>query len=193
MTFTEKVKLRSEPYLLPFVRFLARARVHPNVVSVVGFLGLAAAGVAVAAGHQVLAGVLLAVFGPLDAVDGMLARKTNQTSSFGAFLDSTLDRYAEVVLFLGILWFFWKQGSFYGVVLSFVTLTGSLMVSYTRARAEGLGIECKVGLFTRFERLLALTVGLVFHLLLPVLVLLAFLTHFTAFQRIVHVWKNSQR
>jgi len=193
MTFTEKVKIRSQPFLLPLVRALARIKIPPNAVSIAGFLGVALAGLVLALGHIVWGGVLLLIFGPLDAVDGLLARKTNQTSSFGAFLDSTLDRYAEIALFLGLTYYFLKQGSTLGVMLSFLTLTGSLMVSYARARAEGLKIECKVGLFTRFERLLALTLGLVTGFILPVLAILALLTHYTAFQRMLHVYRQSRK
>ncbi len=193
MTFTERVKLKSEPLFLPLVKWLARVRVHPNLVSVAGFLGVATAGLAIALGKPLAGGVLLALFGPLDAVDGLLARRTNQVSTFGAFLDSTLDRYAEIALFLGLTYYFLRQDSTPGVLLSFLTLTGSLMVSYARARAEGLGLSCKVGLFTRFERLLALTLGLITGWLIPVLALLALLTHFTALQRILHVRRTSRK
>jgi len=193
MTFTEKVKIRSEPFLLPLVRALARVKIPPNAVSIAGFIGVGLAGLAIALGHISWGGILLLVFGPLDAVDGLLARKTNQASTFGAFLDSTLDRYAEIALFLGLTYYFLKEGSTIGVLLSFLTLTGSLMVSYARARAEGLKMECKVGLFTRFERLLALTLGLITGFILPVLVILALLTHYTALQRILHVYRQSQK
>ncbi len=192
MTFTERVKARSEPFFLPLVRLLSRLRVHPSTVSVVGFIGVVLTGVILALGHLRMGGLLLALFGPLDAVDGMLARKTNQVSTFGAFLDSTLDRYAEIALFLGLIYYFLRLGNQWGVILCLLTLTGSLMVSYTRARAEGLGLSCKVGLFTRFERLLVLTVGLVFGGLIPILALLSLLTHFTALQRILHVRRQSR-
>ena len=161
MTFTERVKARSEPFFLPLVRFLSRWRVHPSTVSLLGFLGVVLTGIVIALGHLRIGGIFLALFGPLDAVDGILARKTNQVSVFGAFLDSTLDRYAEIVLFLGLIYYFLEKGNLEGVIFSLLTLTGSLMVSYTRARAEGLGLSCKIGLFTRFERLLVLTIGLV--------------------------------
>lgn len=193
MTFTERIKAKSEPFFLPVVRGLARLRVHPNVVSVCGFLGVAMAGMAIGMGRTFLGGVLLALFGPLDAVDGLLARRTNRASTFGAFLDSTLDRYAEIALFLGLTFHFLRLGSVAGVLLSLLTLGGSLMVSYTRARAEGLGLSCKVGLFTRFERLLALTLGLLTGWVLPVLAALALLTHLTAFQRILHVYRESRK
>ncbi len=193
MTFTERVKAKSEPLFLPLVKWLARIRVHPNLVSIFGFLGVVAAGLSIGLGKPLVGGLLLALFGPLDAVDGLLARRTNQASTFGAFLDSTLDRYAEIALFLGLAYYFLRQGSDLGVLLSFLTLTGSLMVSYARARAEGLGLSCKVGLFTRFERLLALTLGLITGWLIPVLALLAFLTHFTTLQRILHVRRESQK
>ena len=192
MPFPDRVKARSEPLLLPLARTLARLRVSPNAVSVAGFLGVSLAGLSVALGHPRLGGLLLGLFGPLDAVDGLLARRTGQASTFGAFLDSTLDRYAEIGLFLGILWHFLRQGNAPGVVLSFLALTGSLMVSYARARAEGLGLSCKVGLLTRFERLLLLTLGLLSGFLLPAVALLAAFTHVTALQRLLHVHRQTR-
>ena len=192
MTFTEKVKLRSEPLLLPLVRLLAKAQISPCTVSIAGFLGVALAGVVIALGKLTLGGLFLALFGPLDALDGLLARKTGQASTFGAFLDSTLDRYAEIAIFMGMAYYFMKSDSLWGVLLCFMALTGSLMVSYARARAEGLGLSCKVGWFTRFERLLVLTLGLLTGLIFPVLVLLSFLTHFTALQRLLHVYRLSR-
>jgi len=192
MTFTERVKTRSEPFLLPVAQALARLKVSPNVVSLAGFFGVALAGLSIALGHPRLGGLLLGLFGPLDAVDGLLARRTGKASTFGAFWDSTLDRYAEIALFLGILWYLLHLKSYLGVLSAFLALTGSLMVSYARARAEGLGLSCKVGLFTRFERLLFLTLGLLTGFLLPVLVALAVFTHFTALQRILHVYRSTR-
>jgi CDP-diacylglycerol--glycerol-3-phosphate 3-phosphatidyltransferase len=123
--------------------------------------------------------------GLLDAVDGALARVTDRATRFGAFLDSTLDRFGEIALYLGLLYLY--RGSPLETLLIYLTITGSLMVSYTRARAEGLGIECKVGWFGRFERLAVLVVGLVLEQVLIALVILAVFSNLTALQRIWHV------
>jgi CDP-diacylglycerol--glycerol-3-phosphate 3-phosphatidyltransferase len=138
-------------------------------------------------GNLRMGGLLVLPVSLFDGVDGTLARYTGKTSKFGAFLDSTLDRYEEGALFCGLLWHFATIGSRQGAILAAVALFGSLAVSYTRARAEGLDVECKVGLFTRVERIVALSIGLMLGLPIPTLWLLAIMTHFTALQRIWHV------
>ena len=181
---------KTRPVLLPLARLLSRAGLSPNGVTILGLLSFGAAGAAVGAGHPRAGGVILALLGPLDALDGLMARDRGEATRFGAFLDSTVDRYGEVLLFLGIL--VHLGGGVREAVLVLVALTGSLLVSYTRARAEALGFECKVGLLTRFERLFLLAVGLLFGLLYPVLLLLALFTHATALQRILHVRRKAR-
>ncbi|AEH44629.1 CDP-alcohol phosphatidyltransferase [Thermodesulfatator indicus DSM 15286] len=191
-TFTDRIREISRPFLLPIVNFLARLKIPPNAVSLAGFLGCAATGVAIAFGYFQLAGLLLLIFGPLDAIDGLLARSTGKKSIFGAFFDSTLDRYAEIAIFGGFLYFaFNTQAPLVGY-LAFAALCGSLMVSYTRARAEALGLDCKVGLLTRFERLALLTGGLLLDWFVPVLAILAVFANITALQRIFHVWRQTK-
>jgi len=138
-----------------------------------------------ALGHQRLAGLLIIFVGLFDALDGALARMTGKASAFGAFLDSTLDRFAEIALYLGLLYLY--RGDTLATVLVYLTITGSLMVSYTRARAEGLGLDCKVGLFTRLERLAVLIVGLILERTLWALVVLAIFSNLTVLQRMWHV------
>ncbi|NPB09862.1 MAG: CDP-alcohol phosphatidyltransferase family protein [Thermodesulfobacteria bacterium] len=191
-TLTDRVRAWSQPFLAPIADFLARLRVSPNTVTILGFLGCVAVGVVLALGYLRLGGLMLAIFGPLDAVDGLLARRSGQQTKFGAFLDSTLDRYSEIVIFGGLLYFLLETNQSLAVLLLFFALSGSLMVSYTRARAEALGFECKVGLLTRFERLLLLTGGLITGWLLPVLAILAVFTNLTALQRIIHVRKQAK-
>jgi CDP-diacylglycerol--glycerol-3-phosphate 3-phosphatidyltransferase len=138
-------------------------------------------------GHERLAGLLLIPVALLDALDGALARLTGKATRFGAFFDSTLDRFAEIALYLGLLYLY--RGSTLETVLIYLTITGSLMVSYTRARAEGLGLECKVGLFTRLERLAVLTLGLLLEQTLIALIILAIFSNLTVLQRVWHVRK----
>ncbi len=192
-TLTDRVRELSRPLLAPVADFLARLNVHPNTISLLGFMGCVAAGVALALGHLRLAGFLLLFFGPLDAVDGLLARRSGKQSLFGAFLDSTLDRYAEIAIFGGILYFALESGLKSLAFLSFLALAGSLMVSYARARAEALGLECKVGLLTRFERLAVLTLGLFLGWVNAALVIIALLANLTAVQRIIHVYRATQK
>ncbi len=192
-TLTDRVRAWSQPLLAPIADFLARLRVSPNTVTVIGFLGCVLVGLVLALGYVRAAGIMLVVFGPLDAVDGLLARRSGQQTKFGAFLDSTLDRYSEIAIFGGLLYYLLMTNQFGAVLCLFLAICGSLMVSYTRARAEALGFECKVGLLTRFERLLLLVLALLSGWIFPVLVFLALFTNFTALQRILHVWRASRR
>ncbi len=170
---------------------LARLGVQPNVLSTIGFLAALAAGAVVAAGYVSLGGWLFLLSGPFDALDGALARTAGLETRFGAFLDSFIDRYSEAAVLLGILWWSTLHGNHILVLLTFLTLVGSFMVSYARARAEGLNISCKVGVFTRLERFIVLTLALLTSQLLVGLVILAFLTNFTAVQRLFHVYRQS--
>ncbi len=121
-----------------------------------------------------------------------MARQSGKVSKFGAFLDSTLDRYAELFLFGGILIFFFDRGSFWGVLLTFIAAGGSLMVSYARARAQSLGYEAKIGLLSRVERFLVLIPCLLFHVPLIAMIIMAFFTNLTSIQRIIYVFKTSK-
>jgi CDP-diacylglycerol--glycerol-3-phosphate 3-phosphatidyltransferase len=136
-------------------------------------------------GHERLAGLLLIPVALFDSLDGALARLTGKATPFGAFFDSTLDRFAEIALYLGLLYLY--RGATLETVLIYLAITGSLMVSYTRARAEGLGLECKVGLFTRLERLAVLTLGLLLEQTLIALIILAIFSNLTVLQRVWHV------
>ena len=182
------------PYLLSVARFLGKLGLSPNMVSIIGLMAYGASGLILGFGYPAAAGWMLAVFGPLDAVDGLLAREQGQVSPFGAFLDSTVDRYAEFFLFLGFLAYLMidRQGSLVEAALVLSAMTGSLLVSYTRARAEALGFSCKVGVLTRFERIFILAVGLIFGWIYPVLVIIAIFTHITALQRIFHVYRQAK-
>ena len=140
-----------------------------------------------------LAGALLIITLGSDALDGALARLANATSRFGAFLDSTLDRWAEVLIYGALIWLFLKEGQDTGVLLAASAMAASLLVSYTRARAEGVGLPCKEGLFTRFERLLVLIAGLILDLIIPALWIIAVLAGVTAVQRIWITRQADQR
>jgi CDP-diacylglycerol--glycerol-3-phosphate 3-phosphatidyltransferase len=148
-----------------------------------------------AQGYFVLGGVLITTFALFDAIDGTLARMTKRTSRFGAFLDSTLDRFSEAIIFFGLFLYFLSDGHSTELILIYATVVGSLMVSYARARAEGIGVPIKDGLFTRFERIFLLVVGLLFsgwlfgNWLALILWILAIFTNITALQRMYVVWQ----
>ena len=146
-------------------------------------------GVLIALGHLRLGGALLIVAAGLDALDGAVARQAGKPTQFGAFFDSTLDRVSEVAIFGGLLWYYATLGQNVDALFSFVALSGSVMVSYTRARAEGLGIECKVGWFTRVERSILTIAALILGVMPYAQWLLAVGTWFTTAQRIWHVYR----
>jgi len=147
-----------ETVIEPIAKLLINLRVHPHLIT---FSGLAISILAFnffRQGYFFFAGVMVVLAGVCDMLDGRLARETNRISKFGALMDSTIDRYSEVLLFLGLAIFFYDKHShvIYPIIFA---ITGSFMVSYTRARAEGLGIECKVGLMKREERITYLAIG----------------------------------
>ena len=197
--------LREPVYRLidPVVRLLIRLRIHPNVISSVGFVATLAAGLSYHQDHVRTAGLLVLFGGIVDIFDGRVARESGLESKFGAFYDSTLDRLSEVVVFVGL-------ASLYNTIrpdvedvamiyVILMALGGSLLVSYTRARAEGLGLDCKVGLMQRAERVVLLGLGsLIFGLawnglvLDLIIIVVAVLTNLTAIQRIVWVYHHGK-
>jgi CDP-diacylglycerol--glycerol-3-phosphate 3-phosphatidyltransferase len=176
----------------PVVRLLSTLGLTPNAITVLGFLLTAAVSVVLASGRIQLAGILLIFTLGADAIDGTLARMTGQSTRFGAFLDSTLDRWAEMFLFGALAWHYLKAGQDGAVLWAIAAMAASQMVSYTRARAEGIGLECKEGLLTRFERLTILILGLISKQVVPALWIIALLASFTAVQRIWVTWRADQ-
>lgn len=170
-----------------------RTPITPNMLTVFGFFLNAGVAVLLAMGHLISGGLLLIFAALFDMLDGALAKITNRVTEFGGFLDSVVDRYSESVVLLGLLLFYyWQQGStsLISVILIYIILVGSVMISYARARAGMLNIHNEVGLMARPERIVILAIGLVFHtwLLEPALWILAIGTQITALQRIIHVW-----
>ncbi|WP_419948445.1 CDP-alcohol phosphatidyltransferase family protein [Candidatus Palauibacter sp.] len=191
----------------PVMAWLTRRRVHPNVISLIGFLITCSSGYFFHQHHVSTAGFLVLLGGVFDLFDGTVARRTGLASSFGAFYDSTLDRLSEIVVYLGLLSLYndyrlelGDVGMIYWIVLA---MAGSLMISYTRARAEALGIACYVGLMQRPERVILIGfAALIFGetpmfghqglVLRVVIITLAILTNLTAIQRIWWVYRNTR-
>jgi CDP-diacylglycerol--glycerol-3-phosphate 3-phosphatidyltransferase len=187
--FSELARKYSRKILEPIARFVSWTGISPNVITVIGFFLTVGVAIVIAAGYLRLGGLLIMAAAAFDALDGTLARMTGRTSRFGAFLDSTLDRFSEAVIFLGLFVYFVEQGAQTELILIYATIVGSLMVSYARARAEGIGVALKDGLLTRFERVGLLIIGMIFSQLLIVLWMLAIFTNFTAIQRMWLVWR----
>ncbi len=183
----------TEKIVTALVRPLHRVGVPPDLLTIMGLVTTLGAAGLLACGHQRLGGVVIIPASILDALDGALARLGGKTTLYGAFLDSTLDRWGEIALYLGLLYWYTQRGARLEIVLIYLTIAGSLMVSYTRARAEGLGIECRVGLFTRLERLITLIAGLLLQLMPWALGVLALFTNLTAVQRLWHVRQETRK
>lgn len=186
---TAALKERARLLTLPIARLLVRLGLGPNAVTVIGFLLNVGVALIIASGYLIAGGVLVLFAGWFDMLDGAVARLTQRATLFGSFLDSTLDRYSEAAVLLGLLIHLAREGQTVEVVLAYVAIVGSLMVSYARARAEGLGLQCEVGMLARPERIVLTSVGLIFNLITPVLWILAVFTNVTAVQRVLHIYR----
>jgi len=180
----------------PVVRFLVKTSITPTAITFLGFLLTLGAAALIITAHLFAAGFVVLVAGLFDMLDGALARSTNRATHFGAFLDSTLDRLAEAVLLLSILFLYAGEQSVTGILLVGAALLGSLLVSYIRARAEALGLECQVGLFTRPERVIVLALGLLLsqlaNALIIALAIIVVFSFITAGQRVLYVWQQTR-
>jgi CDP-diacylglycerol--glycerol-3-phosphate 3-phosphatidyltransferase len=193
----KEVKRQSRLYAEVPARWLGRVGLTPNALTIIGSALTASVGLLIAQGWFLPAGVCLWLFSATDTLDGALARATGRVSVFGAFLDSVCDRYAEACVFFGLVWWYQSIGDALGLALAYLALVGSLMVSYARARAEGVGLQAaEVGWFQRPERIIVLGLGLLAAPFVPialqvVLAALAVLTTVTVLQRVLHVARAS--
>ncbi len=180
----------------PIAGLLAKTHVTPDTLTWIGALIAVAAALLVVFGHLFAAGFVVLFSGLFDLLDGALARKTNSATRFGAVLDSTLDRVGEAVIFIGLLVFFFNNSSLWGIIATGFTLVGSQMVSYIRSRAEAIGVNGEIGVFTRPERVVILSVGLLLShfniVLLIALGVMAVLSWITAGQRLFFVWQKTR-
>lgn len=172
----------------PLSSFAKRININPNILTITGFLITTIAAITLPK-SLIVGGILILCGGFFDMVDGVIARVNNRSTSFGAFLDSVLDRYSDSFLLLGFSWYFFKNDLIVGVFLSLGTLIGALIISYARARAEGLGKDCHTGLMERPERVILMAFGALTGWVLPIMWIMLILTHVTVIQRIYHVWK----
>jgi CDP-diacylglycerol--glycerol-3-phosphate 3-phosphatidyltransferase len=172
--------------LTPLIQTLTRWRIHPNALTSAGFVLTLMAAAALFAGHLRVGGLLILAGGLCDCIDGNLARAMNKESRFGALFDSVIDRYSEFVMFLGILAYFMARNEGLTAVITFMALCGSIMVSYSRARAESLGFEARAGLMQRPERIVYLGLGALIHPVVFKLAIwmVAILANLTAWQRL---------
>jgi CDP-diacylglycerol--glycerol-3-phosphate 3-phosphatidyltransferase len=178
----------------PVARLLNRLGLTPNVVTLIGLAIAGGSAYLISIGQWWGGGVVVLIAGVFDLFDGALARTSNRVSRFGALLDSVVDRVSEAVVLLGLLAYYVARDDDVGAIVVYVAVIGSIMVSYLRARSEGLGIDCKVGVMTRPERVGALGVGLIVGHIVPEVMLvvlgaIAVLTLVTAVHRLTHTWR----
>jgi CDP-diacylglycerol--glycerol-3-phosphate 3-phosphatidyltransferase len=179
-------------FTTPVAKLLAHTPVTPNFLTWFGFLLTCGAAALVAMHHLLWGSIGILVAGLMDIFDGALARQTGRVSHFGAVLDSTLDRLSEGVVLLSIIFILARDGSELGAVLAGATLMLSFSVSYIRARAEGMGVECSEGWFTRTERVIVIALGLIFNQLIIALSIVSVLSLITATQRLYVTWRKLQ-
>ncbi len=193
-TLSDRCRRLAAPLLERVARALAAMGVTPNMLTALGIVPYFLMAWLLYEGHDISAALILMIFAPLDVVDGTLARITGQESDFGAFLDSTIDRIEEIIMYGALLAHLLRFHTdvLFAALLVLAALTGSLMVSYTRARAEGLGYECDVGLLTRFERMVLFILALLTGWYEPLLGIIAVLSYFTTFQRIMAVHRQTR-
>ncbi|HJO08146.1 MAG TPA: CDP-alcohol phosphatidyltransferase family protein [Chloroflexota bacterium] len=168
---------------------LVRAGITANQVTLAGFVAALPVALLLAMDWLIVGGIFLLLVSALDMMDGAVARARGEITKFGAFLDSTLDRYVEAAYYGGLIWRFLQHDNDLAVIACFTVLAGSIMVSYARARAEGLGLDGKVGILQRPERLILLGIALLFgdFLLIPMLWIMAVVTNLTVVQRLLYV------
>jgi len=184
--------------LEPIAKVIASIGISANALTITGLIFGIGAGVCIALGRLKLAGVLILIGGGFDMIDGAVARASNKNTPFGALLDSVVDRYSEGVIFIGLAIYCSMSRMIDGLVLTCLGLISAFLVSYVRARAEGLQLECKVGLMQRPERVILLSLGVLFRdfsivnisILILVLWIMVILSHITVFQRVFFASKQ---
>jgi CDP-diacylglycerol--glycerol-3-phosphate 3-phosphatidyltransferase len=193
ISLTDRLRALFKWALDPIGAFLNKLGLTPNMMTMLGLAGNVVGAIFIAKGNMFWGGLMVLLMWPIDALDGTMARLRGEPSDFGAFVDSVTDRYSELFIFGGLLYHFFEIGNLLAVMLVFVAASGSVLVSYTRARAEGLGFEAKIGALTRVERYLVLAPGLVFNFPLVAMWIIAILANFTALQRIWYVRQQAHK
>lgn len=193
MTYTRAIGLGANKIIRLIVRGLALSRINPNVLTFLGLVINMVAAAFLAVGHFFTAGLIIIFAGLFDMVDGRVARETNQVTRFGAFFDSVLDRYSDLGLLVGLLVYYGSINRSSYVVLTAVVMTASVMISYTRTRAENIVPACKVGFLERPERVVLLIIGALFDRMAPVLWVIAILGNLTVIHRMIFTYQEAKR
>ncbi len=193
MTFTSAIGSFFGKILSALVKALALTRIHPNVFTCLGLFINAAAAWLLSVGEFTQAGIVVIFAAIFDLVDGPIARHSGRVTRFGGFLDSVIDRYSDLILLMGMLVYYASINRFSYIILTAAAMTGSVLVSYARARSENEIPKCKVGFLERPERIVLLIIGALSHRMAPVLWVIAVLSNWTVIQRILFTWKETER
>jgi CDP-diacylglycerol---glycerol-3-phosphate 3-phosphatidyltransferase len=193
MTITRGIGLFFGRIIQAIVSALALSKVHPNVLTFIGLLINIWAAFLFSYGKFVAAGLVVIGAGLFDMVDGRVARETNQVTRFGGFFDSVLDRYSDLALLVGLLIYYASINRYFYVVLTAIVMTGTVLTSYARARAENTIAKCKVGFLERPERVVLIIIGALANRMAPVLWVIAVLSNITVISRIVFTWEETKR
>jgi CDP-diacylglycerol---glycerol-3-phosphate 3-phosphatidyltransferase len=192
-TLTDLLRLRFKGILEPIGAFLNRLGLMPNTMTILGLVGNTVGAYLLAQGNMFLGGVFILAMGPVDALDGTMARLRGEPSNFGAFVDSITDRYSELIIFAGLLFYYLQQDNWTALLLVYLAASGSVLVSYVRARGQSLGYDTKIGLLTRLERYLVLAPALILNIPLVALWIIAIFANITALQRILDVRRMARK
>jgi CDP-diacylglycerol--glycerol-3-phosphate 3-phosphatidyltransferase len=192
LTLTDQMRVRFKGLLDTIGTFLNRLGINPNTLTMIGLAGNFIGALFLAQGKFLIGGLIILSMGPVDALDGTMARLRGEPSDFGGFVDSVVDRYSELIIFGGLLIYYIHADNPLLVSLTFIAAAGSFLVPYVRARAEALGFNAKVGILTRMERFLILTPSLVLSIPWLGIGIVALFANITAFQRIFSVRKQAR-
>lgn len=191
MTLSDRLRVVFKGTLDPVGSFFNRLGIYPNTMTLIGLAGNIIAAVLLALGYITVGGILVLVMGLIDTLDGTMARLRGMPSEFGAFVDSVTDRYSELVIFGGLLYYFLTKGDWISSLGIYIAAGGSVLVSYIRARAAAVGMDTKIGILSRFERYLVLAPSLIFNIPMIGVWIIAIFANITALQRIVDVRRKA--
>lgn len=185
------MRLRFKGILDPFAKLFNRMGIYPNTMTILGLAGNVIGAILLSQGYLTIGGIVILMMGPVDALDGTMARLRGMAGEFGAFVDSVTDRYSELIIMGGLLYYYVQSGDKLASILVFAAAAGSVLVSYVRSRGQSLGWDTKVGILTRMERYLVLCPALIFNFPIIGLWIIAILANITAVQRIYDVRRQA--
>lgn len=192
-SLTDVMRRRAKGIVDPIADVFIRLGLHPNTMTMIGLAGNIVGAVFLSQGYMTIGGLLIVFMGPFDVLDGTMARRLGQPTKFGAFVDSVTDRWSEMLVLFGLLYYYLQRADLFACLLVFAATMGSVMVSYTKSRAETLGFDCNVGVLTRMERYLVMAPALVFNFPKVALWIVAILANFTALQRALYVRQQAMK